>query len=68
MEQSITLNPNPVLSVSKDGMVIYSNEAGELLLQEWGVKIGGKLPSNIVDIVQRVISQNHLEKMAVPRI
>ncbi len=63
MEQFQAINPNPVLRVSNDGMVIYSNEAGEPLLQEWGVKLGEKLPSSIGDLVQRVISQNSPEKM-----
>jgi PAS domain S-box-containing protein len=58
-------NPNPVLSVEKDGTVLYSNEAGEPLLQEWVVGVGGKLPSCIRDFVQRVISRNSPEKMEV---
>ena len=65
MEQFPEKNPNPVISVGNDGMVLYSNEAGEPLLQEWGVKVGEKLPSNIGDIVQRVIFQNNPEKMEV---
>ncbi len=49
----------------KDGTVLYSNKAGESLLHEWGVGVGEKLPSNIGDIVQRVISRNSPEKMEV---
>jgi PAS domain S-box-containing protein len=59
------INPNPILNVLKDGTVINSNEAGEPLLFEWGVKIGGKLPSNIVYLVQDVISRNSPEKIEV---
>ena len=65
MEQSSAKNPNPVLSVAKDGTVLYSNEAGEPLLHEWGVRVGEKLPSHIGDFVQRVISRNSPEKMEV---
>ena len=50
-------NPNPVFSVRKDGTIIYSNEAGEPLLNGWSVKVGEKLPSYIRDIVQRVLYQ-----------
>ena len=53
-------NPNPVLSVAKDGTILYSNKAGEPLLLEWGAEVGAKLPSSIVDIVQKVISQNSM--------
>jgi PAS domain-containing protein len=58
-------NPNPMLSVAKDMTVLYSNDAGEPLLREWGVRIGDKLPSDIADFVQRVISWNSPEKMEV---
>jgi hypothetical protein len=44
---------NPVLSVDKNGYVLNSNETGNLLLNEWGVKVGEKLPFHIGDIVQR---------------
>ncbi len=65
MEQFSSTNPNPVLSVAKDGNVLYSNKAGEPLLREWGVGIGEKLPSSIRDIVQKVFSLNNPEKVEV---
>jgi PAS domain S-box-containing protein len=65
MERFPTNNPNPVLSVKEDGIVLYSNEAGEPLLHEWGMTVGEKLPSRIGDIVKRVISLNKPEKMEV---
>ena len=58
-------NFNPVISVAKDGTVLYSNEAGEPLLHEWRVAVGEKLPSNIGDIVQRVLSQHSPIKIEV---
>jgi PAS domain S-box-containing protein len=65
MEQFPAKNPNPVISVGKDGIVLYSNSAGEPLLHEWNVKVGEKVPSHIGDFVQRVTSQNNPEKMEV---
>ena len=65
IEQFSAINPNPVLSIAKDGKVTYSNKAGEALLHEWGVKVGEKLPSSILYIVQRVISHNNPEKLEV---
>ncbi|MGV8076299.1 MAG: PAS domain-containing protein, partial [Methanosarcina sp.] len=65
MEQFLANNPNPVISVEKDGTIRYSNRAGEPLLHEWGVEVGEKLPSCIGDFIQRVISQNSPEKMEV---
>jgi PAS domain S-box-containing protein len=54
-----------VLSAEKDGTVLYSNESGELLLHEWGIEVGERLPLGIVDLVQRVISRNSPEKTEV---
>ena len=65
LEQFPAKNPNPVLSVEKDGTVLYSNVAGEPLLHEWGVRVGEKLPSFIGDFVKRVIYRNSLEKMEI---
>ena len=65
MEQFPENNPNPMLSVAKDGTVLCSNEAGEPLLREWDMKVGEKLPSGIGDFVQKVMSQNNPEKMEV---
>ena len=65
MEQFLATNPNPVVSVGKDGRVLYSNAAGEPLLREWGVVVGEKLPSFIGEFVQGVIFRNSPEKMEV---
>jgi len=65
MEQFPAMNPNPVLNVANEGVILYSNEAGEPLLNEWDVKVGEKLPSHIGNIVQRVISSYSPEKMEV---
>ena len=65
MEQFLKKNPNPVISVGKDGKVLYSYGAGEPLLHEWGVEVGEKLPSDIGDFVQRVISWNSPEKIEI---
>jgi PAS domain S-box-containing protein len=63
MKHFPTKNLNPLLSVTKYGTILYSNEAGEPLLNEWGVGVGEKLPLSILDIVQRVISQNCSERI-----
>ena len=65
LEQFPAKNPNPVLSVTQDGTILYSNEAGKPILHEWSVGVGEKLPSYIGDIVKNVISRNSPEKMEV---
>jgi len=58
-------NPNLVLSVDKDIIVLQFNESNAQLLNECNVKKGKKLPSYMGDIVQKVISQNGPEKIEV---
>jgi PAS domain S-box len=65
IKQFPATNPNPVLNIANDGVILYSNEASEPILNEWGVKVGEKLSSSIVDLVQKVISQNSPEKIEV---
>jgi len=65
IEQFPAINPNPVLYVAKDGVVHYSNEAGEPLLHEWSVTVGEKLPLHIENIAHRAISLNSTEKIEV---
>jgi hypothetical protein len=61
--QLSAIDPNPELRVKEDGTVRYSNKAGELLLNEWGVRVGDKTPSSIGDIVKTVLSLNSPKKM-----
>jgi PAS domain S-box-containing protein len=63
VEQFTAKNPNPMLCVAKTGTVTYSNEAAEPLLNQWNAEIGDILPSDTVDIVQRVLSLNSPEKI-----
>ncbi|MEW5803653.1 MAG: MEDS domain-containing protein [bacterium] len=39
-------NPNPVLRVSKDGEVLYANEASLPVLADWSIKVGGGVPAD----------------------
>ena len=44
-------NPNPVLRIAKDGEVLYSNQAGELLLSKWESGIGKTVPEKWCNLV-----------------
>jgi len=65
MEKSPEINPNPVLSISEAGIILYSNDAGKPLLREWGVEVGKKVPRDIENIVKKTISRNDYEKKEV---
>jgi hypothetical protein len=65
MAQSSDNNPYPVLSMGTDGTVLYSNEAGELLLNEWGTAVGQKLPPYFVDVAEGATSIKAPQKIEV---
>ncbi len=44
-------NPNPVLRITKDGEVLYSNEAGEQLLSKWNCEVGKKVPEKWSNLI-----------------
>jgi PAS domain S-box-containing protein len=37
-------NPNPVLRLGRDGMILHANSASRLLLQDWGCAVGDRAP------------------------
>lgn len=37
-------NPNPVLRISKDGTILFANNAGAVVLQTWQRRVGQPLP------------------------
>ena len=37
-------NPNPVLRLRQDGVILYANEASQAILQEWGCAVGDDAP------------------------
>jgi PAS domain S-box-containing protein len=49
-------NPNPVLRIAKDGKVLYSNKAGELLLNKWESDIGETVPEKWHNIIAKAFA------------
>lgn len=37
-------NPNPVLRLDHEGIILYANEASQVLLREWGCAVGSRAP------------------------
>jgi PAS domain S-box-containing protein len=48
-------NPNPVIRVSKDGLVLYSNKSGKIILKSWKSKVNGKVPQDIYEMIKSCI-------------
>jgi putative nucleotidyltransferase with HDIG domain len=49
-------NPNPVLRLSRDGIVIYANTAGSKLMGIWGFVEGGTAPQLWCDLVAQALA------------
>jgi len=49
-------NPNPVLSVSANHIIIYANKPAEIILEELGLK-GRKIPKKFIDSVKTSIKK-----------
>lgn len=50
-------NPYPVLRLSAEGMVLYTNEAGRVLLEHWQVADQGKLPETWCESVRDALCE-----------
>jgi len=49
-------NPNPVLRISNDGKVLFSNKAGMFFLDTWSCKQNETVPEDIRKIISDVLS------------
>jgi hypothetical protein len=65
VEQFVSKNPNPVLRVGKEGTVLYSNKAANVLLEYWGVKEGEKIPQSLMYSIKRSLSQENPENIEI---
>ena len=56
-------NPNPVLRISKDGILLYANVAGQSLLKEWACQVGQIIPQSWSKIVSQVYSSGSSKRI-----
>ncbi len=47
-------NPNPVLRIAGDGVIVYANKASSPLLNLWGREVGQKLPGDLYEFALSV--------------
>src|SRR5664279_1801447 len=50
-------NPNPVLRLSRDGIVMYANSASSVLLGTWGCAVGGTAPKFWCDLAAQSLAK-----------
>ena len=47
-------NPNPVMRMTEDGVIVYANKASSPLLNLWDTKVGQELPDNLYKLALSV--------------
>ncbi|MGA2791781.1 MAG: PAS domain S-box protein [Candidatus Bathyarchaeia archaeon] len=58
-------NPNPVLRLKKDGVILVANPASKLLLQEWGSEVGQVAPKFWRDLVTDLLSTGQSKNLDI---
>lgn len=51
-------NPFPILRLSNDGTISYSNKPGLVLVEQWGCKVGQKAPDKWCKLVEKANQSN----------
>jgi len=55
-------NPNPVMRVTGDGILLYANPSSALLLQSWGCELGQPLPEKWRERVRQVLASGAIQE------
>jgi len=58
-------NPNPIIRVNNDGVILYGNRASELILKVWNRKQGELLPGDLRKRIQSIIKSIKTEIIEV---
>jgi PAS domain S-box-containing protein len=58
-------NPSPVLRISKQGIVLYANEASSLLLNGWNCRVNDKAPEQVRRMAAQCIGAGHTAEYEV---
>ncbi len=48
-------NPNPIVRVGRDGVLLYANAAAVPLLAHWRTSVGGRVPIQLAEVVRQAL-------------
>jgi PAS domain S-box-containing protein len=60
-------NPNPVLRISQDGILLYANDASTAILNVWECEVGGCLPDEWRRFVTETFEQGQIRRTELER-
>jgi len=63
MEEFLLNSPSPVLRIENEGVILYANKAGKLLLEAWESGVGEKVPIKIRKTVRKAALKKKSEFM-----
>ncbi len=63
MGEFILNSPYPVLRIGKEGIVLYTNEAGKFLLEFFKIRVGESLPAEMLDFVRKTYLRKKAKQM-----
>ncbi len=58
-------NPNPVLRVSRDGVLLYANRSSQEWLETWQAQIGSRIPLVWQEVISRLLDTGNLEEIEI---
>jgi PAS domain S-box-containing protein len=61
-----TENPNPVLRITPEGVVVYANQASRIFLDLWKTEIGQPVPEDCRALIGDVYMTNALREIEMP--
>lgn len=56
---------SPVLRIAKDGIILYSNKSGVLLLKKWNSEVGKNAPKEIKDLILESLRSNKTKSVEI---
>ena len=58
-------NTDPIMRIDRNGQLLYSNEPGQKVIDNWKTVVGGFVPVKIQKFVISVLKQNRFQEMEV---
>ena len=56
-------NTDPIMRIDRNGVLLYSNEPGQSIVNDWNTVVGGNVPKRIKEFVINVLHQNQFQEI-----
>jgi signal transduction histidine kinase/CheY-like chemotaxis protein len=58
-------NTDPIMRIDREGLILYSNDPGSRILDEWDAHVGGHAPERIKYFARDVLNQKQYQELEV---